>query len=43
LKTRGYVLEEGFNGDIAAIEIQGRTPLVAADPRGRGVGLLVGR
>ncbi len=41
LKSRGYVLEEGFNGDIAAIEIQGRTPLVAPDPRGRGVGLLV--
>ncbi|MGB6306935.1 MAG: gamma-glutamyltransferase [Steroidobacteraceae bacterium] len=41
LKTRGYVLEKGFNGDIAAIEILGRTPLVAPDPRGRGVGLLV--
>ena len=41
LKTRGYVLEKGFNGDIAAIEIQGRTPVVAPDPRGRGVGLVV--
>jgi gamma-glutamyltranspeptidase/glutathione hydrolase len=42
LKTRGYVLEnQGYNGDIAAIEIQGRMPLVAADPRGRAVSLLV--
>jgi len=44
LEMRGYALEKQiFNGDIAAIEIQGRTPLVAPDPRGRGVGLLVGR
>jgi gamma-glutamyltranspeptidase/glutathione hydrolase len=41
LKARGYVLEsQDFNGDIAAIEIQGRTPLTASDSRGRGVGFL---
>jgi gamma-glutamyltranspeptidase / glutathione hydrolase len=44
LKMRGYVLEhQDFNGDVAAIEIHDRTPLVAPDPRGRGVGLLVRR
>jgi gamma-glutamyltranspeptidase/glutathione hydrolase len=38
----GYVLEnQDFNGDIAAIEIQGRTPVTAADPRDRGVGFLI--
>jgi gamma-glutamyltranspeptidase / glutathione hydrolase len=43
LKARGYVLQgQDFNGDIAAIEIQGRTPLTAPDPRGRGVGFLIG-
>ncbi len=41
LEARGYKLEEGFDGDIAAIEVEGRTPVVAPDPRGRGVGLLV--
>lgn len=42
LKERGYTLEsQEFNGDIAAIEIQGRSPVVAADPRGRGVGLII--
>jgi gamma-glutamyltranspeptidase/glutathione hydrolase len=44
LKMRGYVLEhQDFNGDVAAIEIHDRTPFVAPDPRGRGVGLLVRR
>jgi gamma-glutamyltranspeptidase/glutathione hydrolase len=42
LKGRGYTFEpQEFNGDIAAIEIKGRSPLVAADPRGRGVGLII--
>jgi gamma-glutamyltranspeptidase/glutathione hydrolase len=43
LKARGYVLEnQDFNGDIAAIEIQGRTPITTPDPRGRGMGFLIG-
>ena len=42
LKARGYTFEsQEFNGDIAAIEIKGRSPMVAADPRGRGVGLII--
>jgi gamma-glutamyltranspeptidase / glutathione hydrolase len=42
LKTRGYVLEkQDFNGEVAVIEIRGRTPLTASDPRGRGVSLVV--
>jgi gamma-glutamyltranspeptidase / glutathione hydrolase len=42
LKGRGYTFEpQEFNGDIAAIEIKGRSPVVAADPRGRGVGLII--
>lgn len=42
LQGRGYTLEsQDFNGDIAAIEIKGRSPVVAADPRGRGVGLII--
>ena len=42
LKGRGYTFEsQEFNGDIAAIEIKGRSPDVAPDPRGRGVGLII--
>ncbi len=42
LKTRGYTLvNQDYNGDIEAIEIDGRTPTVAPDPRARGAGLVV--
>ncbi len=42
LRTRGYKLvNQGYNGDIAAIEVAGRTPVVAPDPRARGFGLVV--
>ena len=42
LKTRGYRTEDqGYNGDIEAIEIVGKTPVPAADPRGRGMGMVV--
>ena len=42
LKARGYVLEnQDYNGDIEAIEINGRMPVVAPDPRARGAGLVV--
>jgi gamma-glutamyltranspeptidase / glutathione hydrolase len=42
LERLGYRLEQqGFNGDIAAIEIEKASPRVAADPRGRGVSLIV--
>ena len=42
LAARGYRTEaQDFNGDIAAIEIMGSTPIPATDPRGRGVGLVV--
>ena len=38
----GYKIEDqGYNGDIEAIETVGDTPVPAADPRGRGVGLVV--
>jgi gamma-glutamyltranspeptidase/glutathione hydrolase len=42
LKARGYVLtDQDYNGDIEAIEIDGRAPTVAPDPRARGAGLVV--
>jgi gamma-glutamyltranspeptidase/glutathione hydrolase len=42
MKTRGYRLEsQGFNGDIAAIQVVGATPRPASDPRARGVSLVV--
>ena len=42
LEHLGYRVEpQDFNGDIAAIEIEQSSPLVAADPRARGVGLIV--
>jgi gamma-glutamyltranspeptidase/glutathione hydrolase len=42
LERFGYRLQpQDFNGDIAAIEIEGSSPRVAPDPRGRGVGLIV--
>ncbi len=38
IEAKGYVLKgQDFSGDIQAIEINGRTPEAAADPRGRGV------
>lgn len=42
LETRGYKTEmQDFNGDIEAIQIVGKTPVPAADPRARGVALVV--
>jgi gamma-glutamyltranspeptidase/glutathione hydrolase len=42
LKLKGYVTEDqGWNGDIEAIQIKGSTPVPAADPRGRGVAMVV--
>jgi gamma-glutamyltranspeptidase/glutathione hydrolase len=42
LEHLGYHVEDqGYNGDIAAIEIEKSSPEVAPDPRGRGVGLIV--
>jgi gamma-glutamyltranspeptidase/glutathione hydrolase len=38
----GYRVEtQDFSGDIAAIEIEGAMPVAAADPRARGVALMV--
>ena len=42
LEHLGYRVEDqGYNGDIAAIEIEKSSPEVAPDPRARGVGLIV--
>jgi gamma-glutamyltranspeptidase/glutathione hydrolase len=42
LRDRGYVLAtQNYNGDIEAIEVVGREPVAAADPRARGVALVV--
>jgi gamma-glutamyltranspeptidase/glutathione hydrolase len=41
LKARGYTLTEGFDTDMAAIEITDRRPILAPDPRARGTGLVV--
>jgi gamma-glutamyltranspeptidase / glutathione hydrolase len=42
MRARGYRLEaQDYNGDIEAIEVVGREPVAAADPRARGVALLV--
>ena len=39
LERRGYRIEaQNFNGDIAAIQVQGRLPIVSPDPRARGAG-----
>lgn len=45
LKSMGYTLEDqGWEmGDVQAIRISGTQTEVAADPRGRGVGLVIGR
>ncbi|MEN9855796.1 MAG: hypothetical protein RLZZ157_922 [Pseudomonadota bacterium] len=42
LEARGYRFEaQDYNGDIAAVQVIGNTPIVAPDPRARGAGLLV--
>jgi gamma-glutamyltranspeptidase / glutathione hydrolase len=42
LQERGYRVEnQDYNGDIEAIQIIGRKPIAAADPRARGVAMLV--
>lgn len=42
LTARGYRLEDqGFSGDIEAIQVKAGAPLPAADARGRGVGMVV--
>jgi gamma-glutamyltranspeptidase/glutathione hydrolase len=42
MSARGYRMEnQGFNGDIEAIQVVGATPQAASDPRGRGVSLVV--
>jgi gamma-glutamyltranspeptidase/glutathione hydrolase len=39
---RGYRLEaQDYNGDIEAIQVVGRAPIAAADPRARGVAMVV--
>ena len=43
LKALGYTLEtQSFNGDVQMIRIDGTTPEPAADPRGVGVGRVIG-
>lgn len=42
LEARGYRFEaQDYNGDIAAVQVIGTTPVVAPDPRARGAGLIV--
>jgi gamma-glutamyltranspeptidase / glutathione hydrolase len=42
MRERGYRIEaQDYNGDIEAIEVVGREPVAAADPRARGVAMLV--
>ena len=42
LQARGYtVQEQDWNGDIEAIQVVGRTPFPSADPRARGVALII--
>jgi len=42
LKTKGYkTAAQDFNGDIEAIQIVGATPDPEADPRARGVGMVI--
>ncbi|MGZ3403644.1 MAG: gamma-glutamyltransferase [Phenylobacterium sp.] len=42
MKARGYRIEDqGFNGDMAAIQIVGAAPRPASDPRARGVSMVV--
>jgi gamma-glutamyltranspeptidase/glutathione hydrolase len=42
LRGKGYSVEQqDWNGDIEAIQIVGREPLPVADPRARGVAVIV--
>jgi gamma-glutamyltranspeptidase / glutathione hydrolase len=42
LEARGYRFEaQDYNGDIAAVQVIGRTPVIAPDPRARGAGVVV--
>ncbi len=41
LEARGYRWVEDFSGDMEAIQVVGRTPVPEADPRARGVALVV--
>ena len=42
VEARGYTLKpQAFNGDVQAIQVQGDTPVPVADPRGRGVTMVV--
>lgn len=42
LSARGYITAtQNFNGDIAAVQVIGNTPVPASDPRGRGVSVSV--
>jgi len=42
LIARGYRIEtQDFNGDIEAVQVVGRTPVVAPDPRARGYGMII--
>ncbi|UAL10820.1 gamma-glutamyltransferase [Caulobacter segnis] len=42
LAARGYrTVTQDYNGDIEAIQVVGRTPVPVADPRARGVALVV--
>lgn len=42
LATKGYTVEnQGWNGDIAAIQITGRNPHPSSDPRARGYSMVV--
>ena len=42
MKARGYRIEDqGFNGDMEAIQIVGGAPRAASDPRARGVSMVV--
>jgi gamma-glutamyltranspeptidase / glutathione hydrolase len=41
LTVLGYrIVDQGYNGDIAAIQITNRQPSAVPDPRGRGVGMI---
>lgn len=41
LEARGYTWTEDFSGDMEAIQVVGRTPVPEADPRARGVAMVV--
>jgi gamma-glutamyltranspeptidase / glutathione hydrolase len=44
LEARGYRFEaQSYNGDLEAVQIVDRQPVVAPEPRGRGIGLVVAR